>query len=118
MCTTETWLRPEVSTAELFPDTYNVYRSDRKFEAVGASRGGGVLVGVSNRFISEKLDLTDFCNSIAPSIDIVCCKITFKFQLLYIFVLYIPPTIAFENFEHFFDQFTNLVSVFAHLIFI
>lgn len=113
VCITETWLRTDVSSSELFPNgCYNVYRSDRRFDAVGGTRGGGVLVGVSGDIMSERVDLTNFCNNIAPLIDIVCCKITFKFQVLYFFVLYIPPTITFDSFEHFLDQFTLLTAVF------
>lgn len=41
---TETWLHSAVVGSELFPDSYQIYRKERQFEAVDIVRGGGVLV--------------------------------------------------------------------------
>ena len=60
ICCTETWLKPEILTSEIFPDTlnYNVYRDDRTH-----SKGGGVLVAVSRSLVNQEIpDLKTNCN--------------------------------------------------------
>ena len=46
---TETWLTREVSDFEILPTGYTIFRNDR------GSRGGGVLIAVSNTVPSRKL---------------------------------------------------------------
>lgn len=43
---TETWLLDGVNDAELFSDSYTVWRRDRDYASVGQTRGGGVLIAV------------------------------------------------------------------------
>jgi hypothetical protein len=50
---TESWLRSDISNAEIFPPNYNVYRKDRP------NTGGGVFILVSNTLVSSAMD--DFC---------------------------------------------------------
>lgn len=52
---TETWLYPDVTNEELFPDkhNYNIYRRDRVDR-----RGGGVLIAVTKTVSSVPLDIT------------------------------------------------------------
>jgi len=47
---TETWLRNDISSSEIFPEGYNVYRKDRW------DGYGGVLVAVKTDYISEPID--------------------------------------------------------------
>lgn len=108
----ETWLRPGVFDAELFPETFRVYRSDRRFGIIEDTQGGGVLLGVSRGLLSEQIDLTDFISNIVPIIDILCCKIFIGSQSLYIFTLYIPPRVTVEDLEQFLEQFTTLFRLF------
>ena len=57
---TETWLKPEIKSSEIFPDSlgYNVFRDDRM-----TGQGGGVLLAVSKRLnCEEQPDLTTDCN--------------------------------------------------------
>ena len=57
---TETWLKPEVHTSEIFPNTlnYQVFRDDRI-----TNQGGGVLIAVSRDFIcQEQPELKTNCN--------------------------------------------------------
>ncbi|XP_060581061.1 uncharacterized protein LOC132737744 [Ruditapes philippinarum] len=51
ICCTETWLKPEISTAEIFPDFLNfqVYRDDRL-----EGKGGGTLVAISKSILSQE----------------------------------------------------------------
>ncbi|CAC5405350.1 unnamed protein product [Mytilus coruscus] len=46
---TETWLRPDILSSEIFPPQYSVYRKDR------TDGYGGVLIAVRDIIISEEL---------------------------------------------------------------
>ena len=56
---TETWLKPEIFTAELELDDYNVYRRDRP-----SGVGGGVMIAVHNSIssteVSEEINGAEF----------------------------------------------------------
>ena len=49
----ETWLKEDVSSSELFPSNFVVFRKDRDFEILNKSRGGGVLLGVKQYLLCE-----------------------------------------------------------------
>ncbi|XP_053389502.1 uncharacterized protein LOC123526856, partial [Mercenaria mercenaria] len=60
ICLTETWLKPGVSSSEIFPDTlnYSVCRDDRC-----GGQGGGVMIAISKALLSqEQADLKTNCN--------------------------------------------------------
>ena len=48
---TESWLKPDIGSPEIFPSNYNVYRKDRVDQD-----GGGVFILVSSHLISCALD--------------------------------------------------------------
>lgn len=43
-----------------------------------------------------------------PSMDVLCVKCQFHCTVLYIFVLYIPPSVHLEEFELFFEAFEQI----------
>jgi hypothetical protein len=47
-CLTETWLNYIIFSQNLFPATYSVFRADRDYLTSNTTRGGGVLIAVSN----------------------------------------------------------------------
>ena len=49
---TETWLNEQISTSEIFPDGYTVYRMDRQND----SHGGVVLAHKPNITVTERMD--------------------------------------------------------------
>ena len=51
ICHTETWLKPDIHTAEIFPCHlgYQIYREDRTW-----GKGGGVLLTVTKKFLNEE----------------------------------------------------------------
>ena len=51
---TETWLNDEINSLQLFGTMYTVYRRDRDPASCGKTRGGGVLIAVSNKFSSKQ----------------------------------------------------------------
>lgn len=61
---TETWLRPDILSSEIFPSTYTVYRKDRK------DGYGGVLIAVKSNIISEELNITTDAESIYVKLSI------------------------------------------------
>ena len=65
---TETWLKPDVSNAEIFPSSYTIYRKDR------ADSYGGVILAVKTDFVSEMITLpTDKSDT---ELETVFAKIT------------------------------------------
>lgn len=101
----ETWLTDGINNSELFPNNYVVYRKDRSIADTGRSRGGGVLLAINNELKSTSVDLSQFCSTVSPYIDIVCCKIFLLSRVLYVFVLYLPPALTVRDYEQFFDNF-------------
>jgi len=72
ICLTETWLKPDIHTAEIFPCHYGyqIYRDDRT-----SDKGGGVLLAVTNNFLSqEQPELKTDCNIIWSKISITGIK--------------------------------------------
>lgn len=52
---TETWLDDSICDSELFNSNYNVYRRDRNSTMLAGKAGGGVVIAVSTRFHSKRI---------------------------------------------------------------
>ena len=76
-CVTETWLHEHIHNSEILPTNYRIYRNDR------GSRGGGVLIAVSN-------DIPSKLTSNHSSIEMITVEISLSPKLI-IVCLYIPP---------------------------
>lgn len=74
---TETWCSKDVLDNEIFPPGYNVYRKDRD------SRGGGVLLAVTDRLFSKLITVDAFSESIIVQV--------FLPQPIFLCVAYVPP---------------------------
>lgn len=103
----ETWLKSDVISSELFPNHYEVYRSDRNFEQVGLTSGGGVLIAIDNTIKSEVIDTSQLVDRF-PAIDFLVCKCFISVHFFYIAIVYIPPSVSLEYYEDFFDFLENL----------
>lgn len=103
---TETWLKEEVNSSELFPNSYHVYRSDRKFAQSGTSRGGGVLLACKSSIRSERLNLSNF--DVFPSVDIVGCRLVVDRATFCILALYIPPNMPINLYSELFQEMYSL----------
>lgn len=99
----ETWIQDSVNKYKLFPNIYNIYRSDRNS---GLSSGGGVLLACNVDIRSEKLTLPHF--DVLHLVHVVSCKCIFNFSTVYVFVIYFRPSTAVEQYLLFFDIFINL----------
>lgn len=85
----ETWLDNSISSEEFFPKDLNfsIYRKDRKKPAKNGKFYGGVLLAISNEFISSELtELNTDCEIIWASINLIGSK------TLYISSFYRPPS--------------------------
>lgn len=83
---TETWLKSNIANAELFDDSYTVYRNDRD------TRGGGVLIALKNEiFASEQIVIPNTDN-----LEYVCIKATTGSHCMYVYNAYIPPVSSAE----------------------
>lgn len=98
----ETWLHCDVSSSELFPDSYVVCRKDRKFQRLNQQCGGGVLLAFKSHIKSEVLDVSLFDMNF-PAIDFLAVKCSINFYSFFILALYIPPSISINEFELFFE---------------
>ena len=86
---TETWMSNSIIDSELFPPNFLLFRSDRKFEAVEASRGGGVCLAFGCDMSAIRLDTSMF--DCLVKIDIVGVEILINGINIYFFALYVPP---------------------------
>lgn len=95
---TETWLQSDIFDAELFPESFIVFRSDRQLDRVATTRRGGVLVAVRSKMEPERINLVDITDT-TPVIDLVGCKITVSYFVFYLIVIYAPPTTSVNDLE-------------------
>lgn len=100
---TESWLQDNVLDGELFSSNYMVFRCDRNRVAMNVSRGGGVLLAVSTELKATQLDLRGVLE-LNPKVDIVGSKVVVNFKPLFIFVIYIPPSLAHAEILSFFES--------------
>lgn len=79
---TETWLTPNIASAELFDceNNYTVYRCDRD-----ESPGGGVLIAVAECIVSSQV-------VIESPLEFVCASVRVNYQNLVICACYRPPS--------------------------
>lgn len=90
---TESSLNESVYNSELFCNYYNVLRSDRKFDLIHRSKGGGVLLALAH-FITYKVLDTANLSDLIPLVDCLLCRCTIYSQSLVLGVIYIPPDIS------------------------
>jgi len=85
ICITETWLTVHFKTEEYFPSSYIVHRRDRHLQKDTYAKGGGVIVAVSDKFLSVPITITD-CDA-----EIIATRIKYFSFSLVICATYIPP---------------------------
>jgi hypothetical protein len=94
---TETWLKDDVLSTELFSSDYIVFRKDRNFSRTFQSRGGGVALAVRST-LSVKLMDVDLAFDNLPEIDFICVKVHNVNSTIYIYLVYIPPGLALHRY--------------------
>lgn len=83
---TETWLNDHIPSPLLFGQAYSVYRKDRDPIRTGKSRGGGVLVAVSNKLASWLSPV-----KVDESLEQLWVCVSFGELTIYVGVLYLWP---------------------------
>lgn len=82
---TETWLHESIFSSEILCSKYQIFRCDR--HDITKKTGGGVLIAVSMKFSSERIEILN-----TTGIEIVAVKIDIKkTSKLYLACSYIPP---------------------------
>lgn len=89
ICCTETWLREDVNSSELFNDRYVVFRNDRNVKTSGKTDGGGVLIALDkSRF--KSVASTPRWN--IPTVEMVSVSTSISnSKKLNIFCIYLEP---------------------------
>lgn len=104
----ETWLCGDILSNEFCPDSFVAYRSDRQFDVLNVTRGGGVMICAKSNLRSAPLDLSSFslCD---PGIDIVGIQIFRGHgRKTYVFAVYVPPSISVQSLNDFLEIFCEL----------
>ncbi|KAG5872395.1 hypothetical protein JTB14_032422 [Gonioctena quinquepunctata] len=70
VCLSETNLQDDVYNQEIFPPTYNVFRSDRDLTTNNLTKGGGVLMASRDNYRLLPISFSDL-RDILPEIDII-----------------------------------------------
>ena len=78
ICITETWLYDSILNTEIFPHNYTIYRRDR------GSRGGGVIIAISDNLTSKIV----FCHT---SLESIAVEVDISPKTL-IVCMYVPPS--------------------------
>lgn len=101
---TETWLTDSFQNSELFPTTYNVFRSDNLPNLSDKSRGGGALIAIKNCFniikesVAYNTQLTDaiFVHASIHDVKLLLCCV------------YIPPSSPINEYLMFYDFYSSI----------
>lgn len=100
---TETWLNSDIGSSELFNDKYVVYRTDRKYDVLACSRGGGVLVALKSGLSSYLI-----CGGSNPNFEDVWVRVSFECAVIIIGIIYIPPNSQLSVFEDLVSTMENI----------
>lgn len=103
---TETWLSDSVLNSEIFSINFVAFRCDRRFDLVGATRGGGVVLALRRNLSVVRVDTSMFDYLIY--VDMVGVKVIINEIIFYIFAIYIPPNATVQMYESLFETFLSL----------
>ncbi|KAL9913154.1 uncharacterized protein ACN427_000867 [Glossina fuscipes fuscipes] len=78
---TETWLKPDLHSSELFHNSFQVFRNDR-----GNRIGGGVLIAISASVPSNSIEFPT-----SPAVEFIAIRAKMPNKQLFTTYFYIPP---------------------------
>ncbi|GJQ76743.1 hypothetical protein Trydic_g15586 [Trypoxylus dichotomus] len=99
---TETWLDDSINDEEILGSEFVIFRTDRRFNIVGRSTGGGCLTAFKNNIYVTLLDVSSLID-LVPLADIVLCKFEMASHTIYIANIYLPPDMGCDDYETFLD---------------
>ena len=101
----ESWMNATIGDDEFCPPSFDVYRRDRDYQCLNNTLGGGVMLMTSSRFLTSRLDLSQITSEV-PAVDVLGVRIACGDGLkCHVYVVYIPPSIAYDEFNLFFELF-------------
>lgn len=98
---TETWLKEDAINKDFFPPSFQVFRRDRDTGATGKTRGGGVVLALSDEFECRRL--TEF----ETSNEDVWVEVKSKSTKFLAGCVYFPPNSPVCDHMEFFDTVSN-----------
>lgn len=98
---TETWLNDSVFSGEILDDRYVIYRRDRDPRVANKCDGGGVLIAIKNKFVSERIP------TLETELEDLWIKVKFNLRFIYICVIYFPPSTHIEKYQTFYSVLEN-----------
>lgn len=107
ICLVETALSDDISSSELFPHAYKVFRCDRQYNVTNQKWGGGALLAVKEHIVTDSINVSGITNAL-PFVDVVACKCVINFSTLYVIGVYIPPGITLADFRIFIEYFEQM----------
>ena len=91
---TETWLTDMIFDPEILPTNFIIYRKDRN------SRGGGVMIAISNKIHSELM-------TIDSDLEVLSVKIGTHSSFV-LCIVYMPPNSNLDQYQKLFNYLTVL----------
>lgn len=115
---TETWLDESIRNCEIFPDSYNIFRKDRNYDVLNQTRGGGVLLGISDTLASSVVSVECYpmFKDVSPRIDYLIVKIISDSKKIILILVYIPPQASITEYEYFFDAILSIDDLYSSQI--
>ena len=101
----ETWLKPDTCSSQIFGPDFVTFRSDRVNK-----QGGGVCLAIkdSNRFRIHTIDTSNL-KVACSSIDVVGVEIKTMAWTLTVILVYIPPHVNSNEHLHFLEELSNII---------
>lgn len=104
---TETWMSSDLSSSELFDDSFTVHRSDRNLSLTNKKRGGGCLIAIKSNI--SAIRMTQWEQELPYENVWLAINQKKSNKKLFINVIYIPPNASHETYSRYFDHYANLV---------
>ena len=105
-CFTETWLNESFNNNELFPHNFQVYRSDNQSALSNKSRGGGVLIALTNNLITLGSPVP-YNTRLTDALLIRVKNLNVTFLLCVVYISPSSPLAEYQSFYNFIDAHHN-----------
>lgn len=103
----ETWLQDDFFSAEIFDESFTVFRSDRNLASTGKSRGGGCLIAIKNNISAIRLN--EWENDLPFENVWLQINLNHSHKKLFINTSYITPNTKHNIYKTYFDHYTSII---------
>ena len=94
----ETWLSDNITDLEILPQAYSLYRKDRE------SRGGGVMLAISNKLSSRQTPSPQ-------NLEVVTVSILLSKMVVTCCIIYAPPNATVEYHRDLTNYLTTIITL-------